>query len=1177
MSHTRVVSIVVMSIALAASTSLAHAGDAEDVATFIAGRPELASVVGKAATKVGDGAFRIDSAATGRTRLFVVKAGGGWAAALTVDSKVFDVGSLIPQPVLGDARVGDLVLVVAGGNGTVDGAPLGIREPAAMPVVAGVNVMVQVTLGTSGALGQLAVAGLVPAKPIWITGTLGGGAVESILAGKAPALGALDFSLTAKIASFTPAPFSFIASPKLTIGDGTLTFARSGGAFTLSGQQANTKLAIFSRTIAIPRTKLTFTTVSGGGYDIAVEGWSSEPWKGAFGIEKAVLKAVGLVGTVSSRPVAGKPKIKGFGLGLAARLAIEKREYEGQFSILVENNTLRELSLALSGELGLGFLPGGKEFTFKQFELAFTPASQQVAIAGELQWRSLNGRAALVMSNEPFLLLGVKGLDFGLLAPPGATVTLPKLDVLLTAGFAAKSGDVTNLPRVAQSLIDEFAGASSKVKVANGIGLVTRADAKMLGIDRFGVTGSLLLAGSVDLMKRTFRLAASLPSVPAIPGLPAGFGVENPEVFVAVDQKAGAPVVSLGLGLRLLMAADKQKLAFKGTLAASTAGTFSFTGTMESNWINPFGLDGISVLAPVVITVGVGADASVDLGIQAGMAIGKYTYNPMAMCVNLQAAAPAPIPKKLAIKFKGNELGPKAGLEILEALVKSVIGGPMKAAAVDPATQKALVAIRPGVDKIGNAGDGLGLSSFSFKNVDFALTTPGVTCDLPAISGMGIKLAGSATYMGKQLGSIDSFANLTEGFKLDTKIADLKLFDLVALSNARLDILAPMPGLAPARSAADTARAEKLTARLAKYKKELAALNKSIKKEKDDDDKAELVDDRDDLERTIAKTEKDVARATGPDYGHFYMKGEAALMGSRSTVNIAIDKTGAEFGFTAELADLGKLALTAATEGEDITKVEDFTIGVGASDASDKLMKKLGAALKASAATRKKLQGDLSKGTDAAIKAAQDEADRLDATAGKEYRAAKKAFKKAKKRLKRARREINKAKDKCEEELGAASALCGALDVAKKSVDVAKRAVNTTQDTLKAIKKSTDYVRMKTLKATIATLKAGKDLASAGLGGWAAVDKVGQLVVDGAAADLISIDEVELVGSLRQLRGTLDLTVGIGEEEIEKSYELALGPGVLDLTELAEDVADEITEQATKKDSPVWKALRKAK
>src|SRR3990167_8434709 len=98
--------------------------------------------------------------------------------------------------------------------------------------------------------------------------------------------------------------------------------------------------------------------------------------------------------------------------------------------------------------------------------------------------------------------------------------------------------------------------------------------------------------------------------MPPIKGLPKGFGVEAPEVFVAAAQKGGVTVGSLGLGLRLVMPVDRRGLAFRGAMAGSSAGTFSFTGALESNWVNPIGLEGITVVAPVVVTVGVGGDGS---------------------------------------------------------------------------------------------------------------------------------------------------------------------------------------------------------------------------------------------------------------------------------------------------------------------------------------------------------------------------------------------------------------------------------------------------------------------------------------------------------------------------------------------------------------------------------------
>ena len=1178
---------------LGATFALAQDPDLDDAKKFLAGRPELASLVSKVATKTGAGVYRLETGAAD-PKVFLVKSGNAWVLALTLDKKKFDLGALVPSSVLGGTSVKTLFFVVGNASGTLSAKGLGGELEQAVAALGkdaafapGLNLFSQIDVAGGGTLGQLRTAGMLPGGPLWISGTLGGSVMDSLLIGNAPDLKGTDFTLTLAVASLTPAPFSLIPNPKLTLGDGTFTFTRTAGAFSLSGQQLNSKLLLpDNKTFLIPKTTLTFTK-SADAWDVAVEGASQDkqPWKNAFGLNGVELKQVTLRGTISSTKTgATTPPIRGFGLALGAKVSVNKRDYDGEFSIDVEANKLKELTIRLSGDLNLGFIPGGSDFTFKQFSLAVSPASMQAAVAGELQWRDLNGRAAVVLSKQPMLFLHLKELDLASLVvkgkQPAGMPAIPKLNLLLVAGFGANAGDVTNLPGAAQEMIDEVSGATGgKVKVTNGLSVVTRIDAKAIGADQYGQNGPVLLAGSLDVMKGSFRIAASLPSIPPIQGLPQGFGVEAPEVFLALDQKSGAPVASFGLGLRLMMPVDGQVLAFKGQLAASTAGTFSFTGALETNWVNPIGLQGVTILAPVVVSIGVGADASVDLGFQAGLAIAKQTYNPMAMCLNVQAA-PVPVPKKLALRFKGSEFGPQAQMDIMEAFVKSAVNGPLKNGIEDKNTRLALSQVGPQVDKISDAADGLGLNVISFTQVDVALTSPGVTCDIPAIEGMGIKLVGTARFMGKPIGSLDSYVNLTQGLKVDSKINDLDFLDLVKLRNARLDILAPMPGAAPQPSAAASAKAEKAKKTLAKRKSELKANAAALKKTKDDDEKADLKDEKEDLENEIADLEKEITRGTGPDYGHFYLKGRAEVLRSNNAeLNIELDKAGASFEFSSELADLGSLQMSAETEGQNLAQATDFTVGLTiGDDAHAKFLKNLGNALKASAAARKQASGDLSKGTDAALKAAQDEYERLDAQAGKDFRKAQKDLKKAKKKFKKAERGIKKAKKKCEEDLGIAKDLCGTLDAAKETLKATRGTMNVAKDALKAIKKSSDYARLQTAKGTIASIKAGKKAADAGLAGWGAVDNVGQMVLDGASNEFLNVEEIELKGSLKKLTGSLAVTVNVGEEEVEETYEVNLRTGEgLDLVAFAGRVADEITEQANDPNSPVGKALRKGK
>lgn len=1178
---------LVVSMVLCAAQAWAQDADLEAAKGYLRSQPALARFADKLPTKVAPGVYQL-AADVPDVQFFVVKQGGTWAVALTVSPQKLALTELIPENVLGRVAVKTVFLVVASGSGALSAGATGGALQSSLKIfgkdaayVAGANLFTQLEVGSGGTLGALQGAGLLPTAPMWLSGTTGGVLVDALLGGSAPDLKGMDFSLTLGVPSMVPAPFNVIASPKLTLGDATFSFTRTAGSFSLRGEQLNSKLLVGASTFVLPKTVLTFTA-NGGSYDVTVEGRSAEnqPWRDAFGLQKVDLKSVSLGGTVSSTNTGDTtPPIKGFGLSLGARVAVNKRDYDGTFLITVENNTLKELAVSLNGELNLGFIPGGRDFTFKQFGIAVSPASQQAALGGELQWKDFSGQAAVVLAQRPMIFLRLKNLDLTQIIGKSGAVqgmpALPPLDVLLTAGAAGQAGDVSNLPTLAQTMIDEVSGTTGgKVKVGDGLTILTRIDADRIGADKYGQKGQVVLAGSIDPAAGAFRIAASMPAMPTIQGLPKGFGVEAPEVFLAVSSKGGPTVASFGLGLRLLLPLDGQVLALKGSLAASTSGTFSFTGALETDWVNPIGLEGLTILAPVVVTVGVSADASVDLGFQGGLSMAKQKYQPMALCLNLQAAAPAPFPKKIAFKFKGTEIGPQAQMDIMEALVKSVANGPLKNSLTNPDDQRALALVGPGVDKISDTVDGLNLPLLSLTNFDFALTTPGVTCDLPGIEGLGVRIKGTGRFMGTQLATTDSYINLTQGLKISGSVSELNFIEVVKISNAQLLVTAPMPGSAPPP---DQSKIEKIKKQVARAEGELTAIKKKLKKTKDADDKADLEDAKGEAEADLEDLKQDLARASLPDLGTFLIAGNAQVLRASGGIRVQIDRVGAEFDFTSELADLGAMQMHAQTEGQDLTKAKDFEIDLNAqTDAQDKILKKLGQALKASAAARKQLSDANKANTEKAIKDAQAEFDRLDAQTGRDFRRAQKDVRKAKAKVKKAQRAISKAKRKCKDDLGPAWRLCDVMDAAKETLKLAKGTLEASKKSLRAIEKSADYANLQTSKATLATLKGGSKLADAGLAGWGAIDNVGNMIL--AGGDLVEIEEVELRGSLRDRSGTLSVVASVGDEEIERSFDVDLASnGALDLTGLAEEVANEVTEQASREDSKVWKALRKKK
>lgn len=1159
-------------VALSLFAFVAHAEDLEeDAKKFLAGRPELQALVGKAADKEGNGVYKLKVDAP-VPPTWVVKAGSAWVVVMSVDSSRLQLSSLIPSNVLGNAAVKQIFVVVGAANGTLPGG----KSFPAIAFGSGVTLSAQLEVGTDGTLGQLRTAGLLPQTPLGIVGTTGGTLVESLMSASPPQLGAMDYSLKLSVPSMVPAPFTVLTSPRLTLGNATFTFTRTAGSFSLSGEQLDSTLAFTGRTFSLPKTKLTFTS-SGNAYDVAVEGTSTgNSWKDAFGLSKVELKSVSVRGTISAAKDAGKTKVKGFSLGLGAKVKIDRADYDGEFTIDVENNALKELTLALNGELDLGFVgPGARDFKFKQFAIAFTPATMTAALAGRMAWRDFEGTGAVVLSGQPLVLVKLQNFDLMKIVQatgpkPQGMPELPPLDLVVAVG----KGD-SQVPGVVQDLIDSASGIpGSKITLADGVSLLTRIDAQKLGGDGWGMRGPVAMSGSLDAKTGSFRVAAAMSNIPKVEGLPKGFSIEAPEIFLSVSNKSGATVASFGLAVRLLVPIDKQPLAFKGSIAASTAGSFSFAGALETNWVNPVGLEGLTIVAPVVVTIGASVDGSVDMGFQAGMSIAKKKYAPMAICLNLQAAVPAPVPKKVAIRFKGSEFGPQAQLEVMAALVKSIATGPMKAAMSDPKDQAAMAAVGPGIDHITDSVNDLNLPLIAFTDVDVALTTPGVTCDLPAIEGVGVKVSGGARYMTTNLGVVESEVSLARGLKFYTRPNDLQIANVLAVKGAVIDVLVPMPGSPPDPAAA--ARAAKAKKKLDDRKAELAATKKALAKAKDDDDKADLKEDKEDLEAEIAQLERQAKADTA---GHFTIAGRIEVLRYAGAVDINIDRQGAQFAIETEVADLGKLKIRAESEGDDLTRSTDFALGLEVSadpEGQKAFWKKLLAALQANAQTRKAAAAAVSQGSANAEKDAQAAFDRLDDDVGKDYRKAKKAFKRAKKKLRKAERAIDRAKDKCKDDLGPAWKLCDTLDGAKATLKASGKTVDVTRAAVKEIEKGQKYAQLQTAKATLASIKTGNKLAEQGLAGWGAVDRIAKMAAENA--ELITIDELRLDGSLRSRKGTLSVTASVGDADIDETFDVDLSSNApLDVMPLAERLADEITKQATTEGSPIWKQLRKGK
>ncbi|MBS2024251.1 MAG: hypothetical protein JST92_17760, partial [Deltaproteobacteria bacterium] len=237
---------------LSLPSSQARAADADDIQAFLSARPELAQLAQKAITPAGPGVWQVGLGQGSNLSLYVFKAApGGWTAALVAkDPGRFQLGKLLPAQLIGNVQASRAFLLVGSAAGSIDGSTLaasGLKTAldgaGTVKWVAGANLYAQLSLGSDGALGLLSGAGVLPAGPVWLQGSIGRGLVDSGVGegGDGPASASTDLgmTLTLSVPSFVPAPFTAFASPKLTLGASTYTLSRTGGVTTLSGEQKN--------------------------------------------------------------------------------------------------------------------------------------------------------------------------------------------------------------------------------------------------------------------------------------------------------------------------------------------------------------------------------------------------------------------------------------------------------------------------------------------------------------------------------------------------------------------------------------------------------------------------------------------------------------------------------------------------------------------------------------------------------------------------------------------------------------------------------------------------------------------------------------------------------------------------------------------------------------------------
>lgn len=907
----------------------------DEAKAFLRSREELSQLAPflDRLTRVGPGLYRVD---LGKPvlELFLLKQ-NLWSGVLWLkDPSILRLDDYLPADVIGQVPVYKAAfLVVGGANGTL--------SPVAMPsselrsaltdalrlvpqptVGMGVNLFAVLSASEDGLFGTLARANVVPSD-LLLSGTVTKGLTDQVFTSVAlsPSItpkSPVTVSLTVSAGAFTPFPFGDLPAgsliPKPTFGATSLSLIGTKAALSIAGSQVGSTVQVGSTRLPLPETRLTVTPLQkGGGYSISAEGILRTRIAPAFGIPGVAITAIGLRGTLESKPVLDtlpdkttqKPlhdsTTRAVGIGLYAQFSVDgvARSFEGQLSTTIRDRKLVDAAFNVTGSLDFGFtgLPGGRDFAFTQFGIGLNPASKAGYLLGAVEWKRPDGKttsgdgAFVLIGNAPTVFLHVDDLNLSELLKGANLGPLPRsLDALfLLSGGARPSTSTDQFPEPVKAMIKSAAGfVLGQIALRTGLMVLTHADAADLGATPLGIAGPLTLMGGIDVGAPGLDLYASLATVPPIPGLPQGFGVSAPQFFFSVGVKDLVPRLAVGLALSMTAPLNGQPtdpLLFTGRMAASTSGTFSFTGLMQKDWVEPLGLKNMTIRQPVAVTVGVGADASVDVGFQGGARIGTLVYDSLAFCVNIQAAYP-PVPKKLAVNLQASELGLSSQVALWNALVHSVTDGPMKGYR-DPLVAQ----VGAKADEFQRNANALPLAQFKVTNGRFFLATPAISCDLPAIAGMGAALRGTGWFLGRQLGAIDSYVDLQNGLKVYSKINPFNFGDVLRVDSAYIDVLLPMPG-SPAFNVKDP--------------------------------------------------------------GHFYISGKTSVLNTSGFVQVVLDTSKASFELDARLADLGTARFWARTVGRDLTSVSDFQMGLrSSSDAEKQLLAKLGQALNTTAAQRR--------------------------------------------------------------------------------------------------------------------------------------------------------------------------------------------------------------------------------
>lgn len=934
-------------------------------------------------------------------------------------AQVFGDGALLPQAVVVSTKDATVDL-----SSWPDSMKQSLGALRSLELKQGGNAFMRLRLGSRGALAQVSNAIGLSGGEVQVNGLVGpelvGKLTERLGLPAVTASGPSSYALGVTFPAATPAVFRATrAQFALEFPSTRIDVSGQASAIQLSGTQTLDLYAMGKKTTLT--NTLSFAK-DGESYTITCNA-TAQAEADLFGTNALgfAARTVSVGGELSgSAPKQGKASVDGMGLTFGVGFT---NGMQGDFAAALAGGKVTELSVSLrmaqpmklNAFAPFAQLPGAQDFSFREVALGVNPVDRLGYVFGEMEWRSINARAAVMAGSATVngrktpvtaLFFKAQGLTLTKLSPqiPAAVDVIPLNNVLLVVSRNRLENLSTGqLPSRIKAMVEEVSGATdSKFTFADGLTLITSyaPDPSMkqplsvlgLGDSPMTVAGQV---GGVFSGDPSFGLYADLGTFKLPESSRPGFlTVKNvsPKFFILSRDLKTAPALDLGLELAVGMkvGGDELTMALQAFATFGKAGAgVTAKGTMAGTWNNPLGLQNMAIANTVV---GFGLDgnptATVTMTLGGTMRFDNLTYTTGGI-LGIATAAPFPgTPTKVGLTFEGNELTALTELKLMDTFVRSAATGPLANSITDPALKSALTALSRSTPLAEHANNAIPLDLVKLKDVHVFMATPGATDpSLPGIVGMGIGAKGKLTFGSFEAGTVESYVTAEQGMKLDGKLNDFSFGPMLALKDARLKIDVPLPPALPS----------------------------------------------------------------------FKMKGSTTVLLATGSLDVEVSKTKLKFVSVNNWGAFGRAELRAESMGRSLFQPTDFVLEMDASaDLKNGLRKQLVPALTAAAEAS---NGEADKG----IAQAERELRDLQAATTRERATASKSQESASKALEDAAAKVKKAK--------------GVVKDTKEDIASKKRAIKKADEELKVDKCATLRVELGYLYVKLESTKAGLRIA----------------------------------------------------------------------------------------------------